>query len=137
METVSIKQAYEQSYKVKEDIFLAGISTPLVEKGGYIDSDQYMTLEKNQVQNQKISAVSMIDVVRNSFSRWYIVLFYVIAMGLLATHLNHGFQSAFRTLGLVHKKYTPAIQLAGRIFSVVIPVLFGVIPIWYFFTQTA
>ena len=137
LESVSLKQAYEQAYKVKEDVFLSGISTPIVEKGSYIDLETFADLEKNQLTNQKVSAISMYGVVKNSFSRWYIVIFYVIAVGLLAFHLNHGFQSAFQTMGWVHKKYTPAVKLVGKIFAIAVPFLFGAIPLWFFFTQSA
>jgi succinate dehydrogenase / fumarate reductase cytochrome b subunit len=32
-------------------------------------------------------------------------------MGAVSFHLLHGFQSAFRTLGWVHRKYTPIVWL--------------------------
>lgn len=35
---------------------------------------------------------------------WYVSLFYIIAMTFLASHLMHGFQSVFQTLGLRSKK---------------------------------
>ena len=38
------------------------------------------------------------------FSVWYVVVFYVIAMTLLCSHLSHGVQSMFQTLGLRSKK---------------------------------
>lgn len=40
----------------------------------------------------------------DGFSWWPATLFYVIAMTLLASHLVHGFQSVFQTLGLRSKK---------------------------------
>lgn len=57
--------------------------------------------------------------------------FYVFAMILLAFHLNHGFQSAFQTLGLNHKKYTPVIQVIGLLFSIIIPAGFATMPIYF------
>lgn len=65
---------------------------------------------------------------------WYTAL-YVVAMGLLAFHLNHGFQSAFQTLGLRHAKYTPAIKGFGTFFAIVVPALFALIPIIIFIRQ--
>ena len=70
--------------------------------------------------------------VKTSFSQWWIVLVYIIGVLALAIHLMHGFQSAFQTLGLNHKKYTPLIQTLGKIYSVVIPLGFVIIPIIYF-----
>ncbi len=57
--------------------------------------------------------------------------FYVLAMALLALHLNHGFQSAFQSLGLNHRKYTPLIKKIGLIYSIVIPLGFAAIPVYF------
>ncbi|WP_162427009.1 succinate dehydrogenase cytochrome b subunit [Pontibacter pudoricolor] len=61
------------------------------------------------------------------------VALYVIAMIALAYHLIHGFQSAFQSLGLTHKKYTPFIQKFGYAFSVLICLGFAAIPLYFFF----
>ena len=61
---------------------------------------------------------------------WYSVL-YILAMVLLGFHLNHGFQSAFRTLGLDHKKYTPTIVFVGKLISIVLPIGFASFPIYF------
>ncbi|MEL6356280.1 MAG: succinate dehydrogenase, partial [Bacteroidota bacterium] len=58
------------------------------------------------------------------------VIFYVVSMLVIAFHLWHGFESAFQTLGLNHRKYTPLIKVVGRVFSVVVPLGFAIIPIW-------
>lgn len=56
-----------------------------------------------------------------------IAIIYIAAFFALGYHLLHGFQSAFQTLGLNHKKYTPIIKAAGAAFSVIIPGLFAAI----------
>jgi succinate dehydrogenase / fumarate reductase cytochrome b subunit len=56
-----------------------------------------------------------------------IAIIYIAAFFALGYHLLHGFQSAFQTLGLNHKKYTPIIKAAGTAFSVIIPGLFAAI----------
>jgi len=56
-------------------------------------------------------------------------LLYVLSMGVLGFHLWHGFQSAFVSIGIRNKSWTPRIQLVGKIFAVVIPFLFAIIPI--------
>ncbi|PTX18730.1 succinate dehydrogenase / fumarate reductase cytochrome b subunit [Pontibacter mucosus] len=61
------------------------------------------------------------------------VAIYVISMVALAYHLIHGFQSAFQTLGLDHKKYTPFIQKFGVAFSILICLGFASIPLYFFF----
>ena len=80
-----------------------------------------------------VKVANLYAAVETSFAEWWIVLIYVISMIGLALHLNHGFQSAFQTLGLTHKKYTPAINFVGKAYSIVIPTLFAIIPIYYFF----
>lgn len=59
---------------------------------------------------------------------WAVVL-YVAGIIALFWHLLHGFPSAFQTLGINHKKYSPIIRAAGTAFSVVICVLFALMPL--------
>jgi succinate dehydrogenase / fumarate reductase, cytochrome b subunit len=55
---------------------------------------------------------------------------YVLAMAVLAFHLWHGFQSAFQSLGLNNSNWTPKIKFFGKAFSVVVPLLFAIIPLY-------
>lgn len=57
------------------------------------------------------------------------LIFYVVSMGVLAFHLWHGFASAFQTLGVRHKRYTPAINFVGKAFALLVPLAFAVIPV--------
>ncbi len=68
-----------------------------------------------------------------SFSQLWIVIVYVICMIGLMFHLQHGFASAFQTLGLNHRKYTPIIKIVGNVIAYVIPTLFAIIPVLMFF----
>jgi succinate dehydrogenase / fumarate reductase cytochrome b subunit len=61
-------------------------------------------------------------------------LLYVVAMGVLAFHLFHGFQSAFQSLG-VNNKFTPAIKSFGKLFAIIVPLLFAIIPIYIHFVK--
>lgn len=70
-----------------------------------------------------------------SFSKLWIVLIYLIGMIALALHLHHGFSSAFQTLGINHKKYTPIIKAIGTGYAIIIPLLFAIIPVFIFFTN--
>lgn len=71
--------------------------------------------------------------VSQSFSQWWIVLIYVISMVVLAFHLMHGFWSAFQTLGLNHRKYTPLLKAAGAVYAIVVPLAFAAIPVYMYF----
>jgi succinate dehydrogenase / fumarate reductase cytochrome b subunit len=50
----------------------------------------------------------------------------------LLYHLLHGFQSAFQTLGINHKKYTPIIKKTGIWFSIIVCLLFAAMPVLMF-----
>lgn len=63
---------------------------------------------------------------------WFVGL-YVVSMVVLALHLLHGFQSAFQTLGINHNKYTPIIKFLGKVYSIVIPIGFAIIPLYFYF----
>ncbi len=63
------------------------------------------------------------------FAQWYFVLIYLVGVISLLFHLLHGFQSAFQSLGLNHKKYTPLIKKAGIWFSIIVCALFAAMPI--------
>jgi succinate dehydrogenase / fumarate reductase cytochrome b subunit len=62
-----------------------------------------------------------------------VVIFYIGCFLLLAFHLLHGFQSAFQTLGIEHKKYTPVIRFMGRLYTLLVTAGFILIPVYIFF----
>jgi succinate dehydrogenase / fumarate reductase cytochrome b subunit len=68
-------------------------------------------------------------VMHETFSNLWVVVLYSLAMISLAYHLLHGFQSAFQTFGLNHRKYTPFIKKFGVGFSIIIPVIFAAMPV--------
>ena len=69
---------------------------------------------------------------REAFSQlWYVVL-YVVAMAAIASHTRHGFYSMFQSLGLNHPKYTPIIKKAAIGYSILIPALFALIPVYMY-----
>ena len=71
-------------------------------------------------------------VMQDVFHIWWVVVIYVAGVISLAYHLLHGFQSAFQTLGLNHPKYTPVIKKIGVVFSILIPLIFALMPICIF-----
>jgi len=75
------------------------------------------------------------SVVNAAFSEWWYVALYVVCMVGLAFHLSHGFSSAFQTLGINHKKYTPFIKKLGIVYAILIPAAFAIIPLIMFFNS--
>ena len=61
------------------------------------------------------------------FQKWYVVLFYVVSMALLCSHLSHGVASIFQTLGLRSKKTANGIKRFSQAYAMVI--FFGFISI--------
>lgn len=76
---------------------------------------------------------NLYKVMQITFAQGWVVILYSLAMVSLAYHLLHGFQSAFQTLGLNHRKYTPFIKKFGIAFSIIIPVIFAAMPISMYF----
>ena len=71
----------------------------------------------------------LFEEMKEVFSQWWIVLLYIAGVIALCWHLIHGFQSAFHTLGISHKRYTPIIQTIGVLYSVIICLLFALMPV--------
>ena len=59
-------------------------------------------------------------------------LLYVVCMAVLAFHLLHGFQSSFQSLG-INNKFTPAIKGFGKLFAIIVPAVFAIIPLYIHF----
>ena len=71
----------------------------------------------------------MVEVFQNP---WIVVL-YVAGCISLAWHLLHGFQSAFQTMGWNSRKYFPLISKTGTAFSIIVPVIFALMPLFMYF----
>jgi succinate dehydrogenase / fumarate reductase cytochrome b subunit len=69
------------------------------------------------------------------FANKFYSILYVVLMIFLGFHLHHAFQSAFQSLGLNHTKYTPFIKALSTIYSIVVPLGFACIPLFYMFIK--
>jgi succinate dehydrogenase / fumarate reductase cytochrome b subunit len=61
------------------------------------------------------------------------VIFYIATFIFLGFHLIHGFQSAFKTLGINNKRYTPVIQVLSILYTVIVVGGFTAIPLVIYF----
>lgn len=59
------------------------------------------------------------------------VAIYSVSFIFLGLHTNHGFHSAFQSVGANHPKYTPIIKKVAFLFSVVIPAGFIFIALYH------
>lgn len=67
------------------------------------------------------------------FQNPLIVLVYIFGVFALAWHLLHGFQSAFQSFGINHKKYKPIINAFGIFYTIVVCTLFALMPVAVYF----
>lgn len=65
----------------------------------------------------------------DTFQQGWVVIVYLIGVGALLFHLLHGFHAAFRSVGVHNKKYLSLLKGLGYGFSVVVCVLFALMPI--------
>ncbi|MBL7698158.1 MAG: succinate dehydrogenase cytochrome b subunit [Chitinophagaceae bacterium] len=82
-------------------------------------------LEEVEGKNYHNLFILMVDVFHNPV----IVVLYVLGCISLAYHLLHGFQSAFRTLGMHNTRYIGMIKGIGTAFSIIVPFVFALMPI--------
>lgn len=71
------------------------------------------------------------------FSQLWVVVAYEVIMLTVGFHLRHGFWSSFQSMGLSHPKYSPAVNVIGVIFAIVIAVGFLAVPPYVYFTGGA
>ena len=69
------------------------------------------------------------QMVIDGFSNPWVVIFYVVAMSLLCSHLSHGVQSIFQTLGLRSKKNAGMLDKLSLGYAAVIWIGFVSIPV--------
>ncbi len=76
---------------------------------------------------------TIFQLVSSAFTDPVNIAVYIVAMVAVAVHVSHGFWSLFQTIGATHLKYMPIIQVAGIVFSIVIAIGFGFIPVFISF----
>lgn len=74
----------------------------------------------------------MFGLMKATFTEAWIVVVYALGCISLAYHLAHGFQSAFKTLGVHNKRYNLMLISLGYGYSIVIALLFISMPLSFF-----
>jgi succinate dehydrogenase / fumarate reductase cytochrome b subunit len=100
----------------------------------YYPADRHFIYAVTMEGNTEVVRVKdLYAIVTYSFSHLWYVLLYLVSMVAVSFHLKHGFQSAFRTIGMVHKRYTPVIASIGIwVYAVIIPLAFAAMPLVYY-----
>lgn len=73
--------------------------------------------------------LNLFDRMKTTFSELWVVIIYVLGCFSLCWHLVHGFQSAFRTLGVSNNRYLSMINNIGIGFSVIVSLVFAMMPV--------
>jgi succinate dehydrogenase / fumarate reductase cytochrome b subunit len=73
--------------------------------------------------------VNLYDEMREIFTNPLLFTLYMIGLVSLLFHLLQGFQSAFQTFGINHRRWTPIIKGIGIFYSYAICILFAFMPI--------
>jgi succinate dehydrogenase / fumarate reductase cytochrome b subunit len=79
---------------------------------------------------------TIFEIVASAFAQPWHVAIYVLAMIVAAIHVSHGFWSAFQTVGASHPKYMPIVRAVGLLFSLIVALGFGAIPIYVYMIVT-
>lgn len=74
---------------------------------------------------------NLAGLVLSEFKKPYVSALYIFALILLGLHLDHGFSSAFQSLGA--SRLSTGLRVGGRIFTFVIISSFISIPLWVYF----
>lgn len=70
---------------------------------------------------------------KNIFASPLVVIVYIAGCISLSWHLLHGIQSAAQTLGWTNKNFFPMIKNIGVVFSILIPLIFALMPLALYF----
>ncbi len=89
----------------------------------------HMTLGAVGFQPGQFEHLSVYNNAVAAFSVWPISLFYIVAMGALCLHLDHGIWSALQTIGWSTAQNTRTLKAVARIIAIVVFAGFSSVPI--------
>jgi len=84
-------------------------------------------------QVQTGEEMDLYSMMHDEFQIAWVVVIYVLGCIALAWHLMHGFYSAFQTLGLGTYRYKGLIKGIGVAFSIIVPLIFALMPVCFYF----
>jgi len=76
--------------------------------------------------------LNLYTMMQETFQSLWVVILYLVGCLSLAFHLAHGFYSAFQTLGMGTPKYKAIIRNVGYAFSIIVPLLFALMPLAFY-----
>lgn len=85
--------------------------------------------ELTQIDINGVHMHNMYNLMQYTFQQGWVVIVYVLACISLCWHLIHGFQSAFRTVGVSNSKYLTTITNVGIGYAIIISLAFAMMPV--------
>ena len=76
--------------------------------------------------------INLYERMKFTFQTEWVVIVYVLGCISLAWHLLHGFQSAFRTIGVSNNRYLALLNGIGIGFSIIVPLAFAMMPVSFY-----
>lgn len=76
--------------------------------------------------------IDLYEKMKTVFQNVWVVVIYIAGCISLAWHLVHGFQSAFRTIGVSNEKYLRILNAIGIGFSIIVPLAFALMPLSFY-----
>ena len=76
--------------------------------------------------------LDLYNMMKEEFQSIWMVALYLFGCFSLAWHLVHGFYSSFQTMGLTTNKYKGMINGVGIGFSIIVPLIFALMPIAFY-----
>lgn len=89
----------------------------------------------DQILNDEFGNKDIYTMVIKKFQHIEHVLIYVIAMLAIFFHILHGFSSSLQSLGLTTSKTRKNFRILGLLYSLIIPILFAIIPIYIYINK--
>jgi succinate dehydrogenase / fumarate reductase cytochrome b subunit len=86
-----------------------------------------------EVTYNGVTMHDLYSLMKDSFTHEWLIVIYLAGCVSLAYHLMHGFQSAFRSLGVYNQRYIGMINGLGMAFSIIVPLAFAMMPISIYF----
>jgi succinate dehydrogenase / fumarate reductase cytochrome b subunit len=81
-----------------------------------------------------VTVHDLFSLMKDTFSgHLWVVIVYLVGCLALAYHLLHGFQSAFRSLGVSNGRYLKMLNGIGVGFAIIVPLAFAMMPISFYF----
>lgn len=94
----------------------------------WIPSRFDMPAEYSQTYNG-VEMHDLFHLMKDTFTSLWVVIVYLVGCLALAYHLMHGFQSAFRSLGVHNGRYLRLINGIGIGFAIIVPLAFAMMPV--------